>query len=265
MQADRGDQVRMAQGDDLRQRRAGRQAGHVDAARIDGPALHHLLDRADHPAHFATALLRGTQVPVPTAVVVDGGQLLRIQHGKTLALGQRVHARALGEIIGGLGAAMQHHHQGHRLLLLGRRARGHEQPIVHAPRRRQAIGQLKVERAQPLALRRNGTGAERLLRGAAQLWEPRRSRVDLADPAGLAGLAGFTGLLRTAAREALGAWSKPIEVNTFFTAPTRLRLAGAGVPSRLCRRSLPWRCWTLLMRLKLFSHKLLRLLRILIN
>jgi hypothetical protein len=109
---------------DRRHRAARRQAGHVDAIGVDGVRLQHVADHAGEERRLAGAapLVAGSE-PVPALVRVRARRLRRVENEDAVLLRQLVHPRADGEVVGVLGAAVQHDHQRQRLALRTRRAR----------------------------------------------------------------------------------------------------------------------------------------------
>src|SRR5262249_20204342 len=67
------------------------------------------------------ALLVARPEPVPAARVVRGAGLRRVSHEELELVGELIHARADGEVIRGLPAAVQHHNERQRLPAEARR------------------------------------------------------------------------------------------------------------------------------------------------
>ena len=97
---------------------AGRQASDVDALRIDRMVPHDLAGDARDQRGFAAApLLVARAKPVPALRLVGSAGLFGIDHEAILLFRQEVHPGAGREIVGRLGAAVKHDHQGKRLSL----------------------------------------------------------------------------------------------------------------------------------------------------
>ena len=105
-------QTRIGVGQDGGHRAACRQAGHIDALRVDAMfrddvARHVRQYRRLAPARLLVVVLE----PVPALLRVGFARLYGIQHIEALFTGGLVHRRTRREIIGVLRAAVQHHHQ----------------------------------------------------------------------------------------------------------------------------------------------------------
>ncbi len=110
MHADRRVQIGIRVSHDGRSRPAGREARDVDAARIDRMAEQYPpRDAGDQGrlARIAPLIVRAE--PVPALLRVGRGGLRRVRHEKAVLLRERVHSRTGGEVVGRLGAAVQHH------------------------------------------------------------------------------------------------------------------------------------------------------------
>jgi hypothetical protein len=95
-------------------RAARRQAGNENLARVDMPGLDHFArDACDDRRLTLVALLVERLEPVPAFRTVGGFRLLRIHDQALPFLGNRIHARAGGEVIRALRTAMQHYQQRH--------------------------------------------------------------------------------------------------------------------------------------------------------
>ena len=82
-----------------------------------GKSLHDLAgDAGDQRRLALIALLVARAEPVPALGGIGGLRLGRIGDEETQLLGEIVHPRAGGEIVGRLGAAVQHHHERQRLV-----------------------------------------------------------------------------------------------------------------------------------------------------
>ena len=111
-------------------------------------------DPRDQRGLAAVALLIGGAEPVPAFLGIGRARLLGIGDEEALLFGQLVHPRAGGEILGRLGAAMQHHHQGKRLSAIGA---GDVEP-VGAPAGR--IGIASLFEASAVRARRSPAGGD---------------------------------------------------------------------------------------------------------
>ena len=95
---------------DGRHRTAGREAGDEHLARGDPVARHHRAGHARQQRGLAApAALMVVLEPVPAALRIDVRGLGRIEHEETPLARELVHARAGGEIVGVLRAAVKHH------------------------------------------------------------------------------------------------------------------------------------------------------------
>ncbi len=146
-----GVEVRVALRQDRRGGAARRQARHVDAARVDGKIAHHVARQAgDQRGFAAVAELPGGVEPVPAFLGVGRLGLARVDHEEPLLLGQIVHPRPGGEVLGRLRAAVQHHDERHRF---GVGAARHVEPVVERAR-----GALMGELGEAGALRHRDLG-----------------------------------------------------------------------------------------------------------
>ena len=132
MYADRCVQIGIRRAHDSGGGPAGRQARDVDALRIDRMVPHDLAGDTGDQRRFApaAALIAGAK-PVPALRLVGSARLLGIDHEAVLLFRQEVHPGAGGEIVGRLGVAVKHDHQGKRLSL---RAAWDEQLVGPASR-----------------------------------------------------------------------------------------------------------------------------------
>src|ERR1700761_4289620 len=100
---------------------ASRQASDIYALRIDRIVPNDLAGDAGNQRRFAPALLLIARAkPVPAFRLVGPAGLLRINHEAVLLFRQEIHPRAGREIVGRLGAAVEHDDQGTRLSLITR-------------------------------------------------------------------------------------------------------------------------------------------------
>ena len=167
MHADGGVQVGVGRPHDGGGRPAGREPGDVDARRVDRVVGHDLAgDARDQRRLALVALLVAGAEPVPALRRVGGAGLRGVDDEAGVLLGERVHARAGGEVVGRLGAAVQHHHQGQRLPVV---AAGHVE-LVGA-----AAGLVAVGPGEELGPVRHGLGCRRRKRR-----QPARSRPEAA-------------------------------------------------------------------------------------
>ena len=112
MDADRRVEVGIGRPHDRRRRPAGREPGDVDAPRVDRVLAHDLAgDAGDQRGLAPVAPLVGGAEPVPAALHVRRRVLRRIDDEAGALLGERVHPRAGREVVGRLGAAVQHDDQ----------------------------------------------------------------------------------------------------------------------------------------------------------
>ena len=122
--ADRGVEVGVGRPHDGGRRAARREPGDVDARRVDRVVAHDLAgDAGDQRGLAPAALLVARVEPVPALLGVGGGRLRRVGDEEAVLLGERVHLGAGGEVVGRLGAAVQHDQQRRRLLPVAERAR----------------------------------------------------------------------------------------------------------------------------------------------
>ena len=134
MHADRGVEIGVGRAHDGRRRAAGREPGDIDAPRVDRVVAHDLAgDAGDQRGLARVALLVARAEPVPALRRVRGRRLRRIDDETGVLFGERVHARAGGEVVGRLGAAVQHDDQRQRLPAI---AAGDVELVGAAARRR---------------------------------------------------------------------------------------------------------------------------------
>ena len=113
MNADRGVEIGIGRSHYRRGGPAGRKPRHVNAPGIDRVVAHDLTgDARDQRGLAPAAPLVLRPEPVPALRGVGGSRLRRIDDEAALLLGERVHARAGGEVVGRLGTAVQHDDQG---------------------------------------------------------------------------------------------------------------------------------------------------------
>ena len=99
---------------------AGGQPGDIDPPRVDRVVAHDLAGDAGDQRGFApVALLVAGAEPVPAFLRIGSLGLAGIDDQAAMLLGERVHPRAGGEVVGRLGAAVQHDDQRHRLAAMG--------------------------------------------------------------------------------------------------------------------------------------------------
>ncbi|MDT4833518.1 hypothetical protein FQZ97_671300 [compost metagenome] len=177
MDTRRREQSGIALDQHCRHRAAGGEAGHVDAPGVDAVAGDDLARHAGDQRGLAPlGLLVTRPEPVPALRCVGVGGLDRVQHDKAQPVGELVHARAGGKVVGILRASMQHHDQRHRLAVpAGRyvelvRAGARvvcEGPLAEVPGLRSSTGGrgLGSKRARRCAVRARGTGAAGMHRG----------------------------------------------------------------------------------------------------
>ena len=120
MDANRGVQVRVRVAHDRGGRSAGLEAGDIDASLVDRIMLRDLAgDARDQRGLALVALLVAHAEPVPAFRHVGGARLRRIDDEAIMLFSGRVHPRTGGEVIGRLGATVQHDNQGHGLPFVG--------------------------------------------------------------------------------------------------------------------------------------------------
>ena len=101
MHADRGVQIGVGHAHDGGGRGSGRQPGDIDAFGIDRVVAHDLPRDAGDQRGLALAMLLVVRAePVPAFRGVGGGGLGRIGDQAGVLLGERVHPRACGEVVG---------------------------------------------------------------------------------------------------------------------------------------------------------------------
>ena len=116
MHADRGVEIGVGHAHDGGSRATGRQSGDIDPFGIDRVVAHDLpRDARDQRGLALAMLLVARAEPVPALRGVGGGGLGRIGDETGVLLGERIHPRAGGEVVGRLGAAVQHDDQRDRL------------------------------------------------------------------------------------------------------------------------------------------------------
>ena len=119
MHADRGVEIGVGHPHDGGGRRTGREPGDIDAFGVDRVVAHDLpRDARDQRGLALAALLVARAEPVPALRGIGGGGLGRIGDQAGVLLGEHVHPRAGGEVVGRLGAAVQHDDQGDRLPMI---------------------------------------------------------------------------------------------------------------------------------------------------
>ena len=120
MHADRSVEVGIGRCHDRGSCPTGREPGDIDPLRVDRILRHDLAgDARDQGGFAAVALLVLRLEPVPALGDVGRGGLGRIGNQAAMLLGQHVHPRAGGEVVGRLGAAVQHDHQRQSLPVIG--------------------------------------------------------------------------------------------------------------------------------------------------
>jgi hypothetical protein len=119
MHADRGVQIGVGIAHDGCRSTSRRKPRNVDASRVDGVVEHHFARNSRNKRGLAgIALLVGRAEPVPAFLHVGRVGLPGIGDEAGMFLSRRVHARAGRKVVGGLGAAVQHDDQGHRLAMI---------------------------------------------------------------------------------------------------------------------------------------------------
>ena len=127
MHADRGVQIGVGVAHDGGRGASRRKPRNVDAPRVDGVVAHHFARNSrDERGLASIALLVGRAEPVPAFLHVGRTGLPGVGDEAGPFFGRRIHARAGSEIVGGLGAAVQHDDQGHGLAMV---AAGHVELI----------------------------------------------------------------------------------------------------------------------------------------
>ena len=120
MHADRGVEIGIGRCHDRGGRPTGGEPGDIDPLRVDRVLGHDLAgDARDQRGLAAVALLVLRLEPVPALGDVGRGRLGRVGDQAAMLLGQHVHPRAGGEVVGRLGAAVQHDHQRQCLPVIG--------------------------------------------------------------------------------------------------------------------------------------------------
>ena len=110
--ADGGEEVGVGSSQDGGHGPAGGQAGDVEAVGVEVVFGRDLARDAREDGWFAAvAVLVGGGEPVPAAGGVGSGILFRIDDEEARRFGEVVHAGASGEVVGILGAAVEHDHQ----------------------------------------------------------------------------------------------------------------------------------------------------------
>ena len=108
----RGEQLRIESAEDHRHRAARGHAGDIDMAKTDVMQRTELACRSSNQSRFAAVgELVLTVVPIPANQRVSPGRLLRVQHQGAVFVGDVVHVRDRGELIGTLHRPMQHDEQ----------------------------------------------------------------------------------------------------------------------------------------------------------
>lgn len=112
MDADGGIEIGVAHPHDRGHRSAGRQSDHVHPLRIHVVGAHDLARDAGKDGRFAMIpVLVGRLEPVPTFGLVGGDRLCRIDNQEQFPLCEYIHTGASGEILWGLGTAVEHDDQ----------------------------------------------------------------------------------------------------------------------------------------------------------
>ncbi len=147
MNPDRGVEVGIDLPHDRGHRPAGRHPGHVYAVGIDVVLAEDFARDAGDNGWLALAapLVRGLE-PVPSPRAVGGGRLYGIGNEEGVLLGDRVHVGACGQIVGGLGTAVEHDYEGH---LLPHVAAGNVQLVGARPG---SVGVGPLDEAPPAAI-----------------------------------------------------------------------------------------------------------------
>jgi hypothetical protein len=116
MYADRGIKIGVGIAHDGGRGASRRQSRNVDAPPVDGVVAHNFARNSRDERGLADiALLVGRAEPVPAFLHVGRAGLPGIGDEAGMFLSRRVHARTGREVVGGLGAAVQHDDQGHGL------------------------------------------------------------------------------------------------------------------------------------------------------
>ena len=101
MHADRSIEIGIGRAHDGRRGAAGRQPGNVDTPRFDRVLAHDLSgDAGDQRGFTLAAPLVARAEPIPAPLRIGSTVLRRVGHQKGALFGQRVHARAGGEVVG---------------------------------------------------------------------------------------------------------------------------------------------------------------------
>src|SRR5271165_5366659 len=102
---------------DRRRGSACRKPSDIDAPMIDGMLAHNLFRYScDQRRLPIVAALIVRLEPVPALLGISGDRLLWISDKEPVLLGNRIHPRSRGEVVGALGASVQHDDQGKRSL-----------------------------------------------------------------------------------------------------------------------------------------------------
>ena len=113
MRTDCGEELRIGGAQDDRHGRSGGHSRDEDALRIDAVIRRDLAGDAREDRglpEIARLVLRA--IPVPALPLVRAGNLRGIGNEKSVALGEFIHPRARGKVLGRLRTPVQHHHQG---------------------------------------------------------------------------------------------------------------------------------------------------------
>ena len=116
-----GKHIRVVEREQRRQRTARGHASHVHAGALKRDVLAGRLDHFENDGALAVACGRVRLKPVPATANVRKLGLIGIEHGKSAAVGNSVHARAALERLGAFTTAVDHHHQRQRLAVRNRR------------------------------------------------------------------------------------------------------------------------------------------------
>ena len=192
MDADRRVDIRIGHSHDCGGGRPSREAGDIDAAPVDRVAAHDLAGNAGDQRGLAlAALLVARAKPVPALGGIGGRRLGGISNQAGVLFAERIHTGAGREVVGRLGAAMQHDDQRQRLSAIAARY----VELVGA-----GAGLVAVGLGQPLRVLRNDVERRR-----PRLLRPRpqpRPRAGQAASNGGGGVAHGGGARRLASKRA---------------------------------------------------------------